>query len=121
MAFESDGNSLDLCRDFRKNPTEAELFMWEFLRDRRLNGYKFRRQHPINSYIVDFYCPELKLAIEIDGQVHRNAEQIAYDQERTKILQELGISIIRFWNSEVINELPSVIDRITAFINQNEH
>lgn len=117
LAFESDGYSLDLCRDFRKNPTEAETCMWEMLRDKRLKGFKFRRQHPVNGFILDFYCPKLKLAIEIDGQVHRNAEQIAYDQERTKILQESGVTIIRFWNSEVTNDAPSVINRITAHIN----
>lgn len=121
MAFESDGNSLDLCRDFRINATEAESCMWEILRDKHLMGYKFRRQHPMHGFILDFYCPALILAIEIDGQVHRNAEQIIYDQERTKILQESGVSIIRFWNSEVINNLPSVVDRIIAFINQNMH
>jgi len=121
IASDSDGNSLELCRDFRKNPTRSEVRMWEFLRDRKLKGYKFRRQHPIIGYILDFYCPELKLAIEIDGQVHRNPEQLAYDLERTKNLQEIGIPIIRFWNSEVINKLPSVIDRITAFINQYKH
>jgi len=120
MAFESDGNSLELCRDFRKNSTEAETCMWGILRGRNLNGYKFRRQHPINEYILDFYCSELKLAIEIDGQVHRNPEQLAYDLERTKNLQEIGIPIIRFWNSEVINKLPSVIARITTFINQKD-
>lgn len=116
MAFESDENSVGLCRDLRKNPTDAEACIWEILRDRKLNGYKFRRQHPLTGYVLDFYCPELKLAIEIDGQVHRNAEQIAYDQDRTKILKESGVSIIRFWNSEVINELPSVIDRINTLI-----
>lgn len=118
MAFESDGNSLNLCMDFRKNPTLAEARMWEFLRDRQLKGFKFRRQHPMNGFILDFYCPELKLAIEIDGQVHQNSYQIAYDKERTENLQEVGISILRFWNSEIINELPSVINRITAFITQ---
>jgi very-short-patch-repair endonuclease len=121
IALDSGGNSLELCRDFRKNPTEAEVCMWECLRDRKLSGYKFRRQHPFNGYVLDFYCPELKLAIEIDGQVHRNAEQVAYDQERTKNLQEIGISILRFWNSEVKNDLPSVVVRINTFINQNKH
>lgn len=108
--------TLDLCRDFRKKPTIAEATLWEVLRTKRLDGYKFRRQHPLQGYIVDFYCPELKLAIEVDGEVHKDEEQLKYDQERTKNLQEFGILIIRFWNSEITDELPIVLERIRTFI-----
>ena len=115
MEYDPKEQSLELCREFRKNPTKAEACLWEILRAKRLDGYKFRRQHPMKNYILDFYCAELKLAIEVDGQIHKHEEQIKYDQERTKILQEFGISVMRFWNSEVLNDLPSVINRIRTF------
>lgn len=70
----------------------------------------------MQDYILDFYCPELNLAIEVDGQIHMDEEQFNYDQERTKNLQEIGVSVIRFWNSEVINDLPSVINQIQRYI-----
>lgn len=72
MVHDSKEHSLELCRDFRKNPTKAEACLWEILRSKQLEGYKFRRQHPMKGYILDFYCPELKLAIEVDGQIHMN-------------------------------------------------
>lgn len=118
--YDSKENSLELCRDFRKNPTEAEACLWEILRAKRLVGYKFRRKHPMKDYILDFYCPELKIAIEVDGQIHMDEQQVKYDQERTNALQESGISVIRFWNSEVINNLPSVINRIRTYINTHK-
>ena len=117
MVSDSKNDSLDLCRDFRKNPTKAEACLWEILRAKRLDGHKFRRQHPMKDYILDFYCPELKIAVEVDGQIHMDKEQLKYDQERTNTLMESGISVIRFWNSEVINDLPSVINRIRTYIN----
>ena len=112
--------SLDLCRDFRKNPTKAEACLWEILRAKRFNGYKFRRQHPMKDYILDFYCPELKLAIEIDGQIHKDEQQAKYDLERTNTLQEAGIFTIRFWNSEILTELPKVIIRIQTIIHSQK-
>ena len=116
MVYDPKNHSLELCRDFRKNPTKAEACLWKILRAKRLDGFKFRRQHPMKDYILDFYCPELKLAIEVDGQVHMDEEQIKYDQERTNILMEYGISVIRFWNSEVQNDITSVVNRIRKFI-----
>jgi very-short-patch-repair endonuclease len=70
---------IERCREFRKNPTVAEALMWEQLRNKRLGGYKFRRQHPIAGYVLDFFCFEIKLGIELDGAVHINSEQAEYD------------------------------------------
>ena len=85
--------------------------LWQYLRGRDL-GYKFRRQHPINRFIIDFYCAEAKLCIEIDGSSHLDAEQEAYDKARTKILEELGYQVIRFTNNEVRYNIHVVVDEI---------
>ena len=68
-------NIVDLCREQRKSPTEAEFLLWEHLRNRNLGGYKFRRQHPIGGYVLDFYCVEAKIGIELDGAVHQDLEK----------------------------------------------
>lgn len=92
----------------RKKMTEAEKILWEVLKTKKLSGYKFRRQHPILKFILDFYCHESKLGIEIDGQVHNSKEQKFYDEDRTDILKEYGIKIIRFHNKEIIENLEVV-------------
>lgn len=106
------------CREMRKNPTEAERVLWERLRDRRLNGYKFRRQHPIGGYVLDFYCAEAHLGIEVDGGVHLNVEQAVDDQRRSQDLARMGISILRFWNSEVLADLERVLSRISERVEE---
>jgi len=115
MGSDSDFSTREICRSFRKNPTKAEALLWDSLRNRSI-GKKFRRQYPTEGFILDFYCPELKICIEIDGQIHKNEEQLKYDQERSRTLKEQGISILRFWNSEVLNDLPSVLKTIDDFI-----
>ena len=89
----------------RSNLTPAEAELWSYLKDGQLSGRKFRRQHSIGNYILDFYCPSEKVAIELDGQVHQHivAEQV--DTERDKALQELGVKVIRFENKEVFQNL----------------
>ncbi len=101
-----------LARNQRKckNPLEAKL--WMLLRDRRLGGLKFRRQQPVGSFVLDFYCPRLKLAIELDGSGHARATTSLKDTERDKILRSLGIKVIRFWNSELIRSEEAVLERI---------
>jgi very-short-patch-repair endonuclease len=74
------------CRNFRKEPTVAENILWRHLRDRRMGGAKFRRQHPVGPYTLDFYCKEVQLGIELDGSGHLDPEQAQYDQERTNTL-----------------------------------
>jgi len=91
----------------RHNPTPAERKLWfEILRGKRLKGLKFTRQKPLDNYIVDFYCAELMLAIEIDGDTH--ARQRAYDESRTRRLNTLGVEVIRYTNSDVLNNLEGV-------------
>ncbi len=96
-------------KELRNNQTEAENLLWEKLRRNQL-GYKFKRQHSIGRFILDFYCPEKKLAIELDGAQHLENKQ--YDKEREAYLSEFGIKTLRFWNSEVTKDLNSVIQKI---------
>ena len=91
----------------RKNPTNAENRIWhEILRNKKFKGYKFARQKPIDFYILDFYCSELMLGVEIDGNIHN--DRVEYDKERINELNSLGIKIIRYFNDQVINNLDSV-------------
>lgn len=92
------------AKDLRRNETEAEIILWNKLKGNQIDGLKFRRQHPIQLFIADFYCHQIKLIIEIDGDYHLAQEQILKDEERTKILNENGVEVIRFKNDEVINK-----------------
>lgn len=96
--------------ELRREPTSAERKLWSVLRGNNLNGVKFRRQHAIGNYIVDFVSIKKKLIIELDGSQH--LEQTEYDEERTKYLESQGYRVIRFWNNLVENELNSVIRSI---------
>jgi very-short-patch-repair endonuclease len=89
------------ARRMRKEPTEAEEKLWQVIRNRKLAGFKFRRQHPFEGFIIDFYCEETKLGLEVDGKIHLQVEQLQYDQEREAYLNEFGIEIMRFTNDEV--------------------
>jgi very-short-patch-repair endonuclease len=100
------------ARRFRKNETQVEEILWKRLRNGQLNDKKFRRQHPMAGFILDFYCHECKLAIELDGTIHQKENQRLYDEEREQVLVEAGITILRFENSEVINNLEGVIEEI---------
>lgn len=93
--------------ELRKNPTPAERKLWSRLRNRQLNGVRFRNQHAIGSYIPDFCAVKEKLIIELDGSQH--LEQTEYDEGRTKYFESLGYKVIRFWNNQVTNELENVI------------
>jgi very-short-patch-repair endonuclease len=90
--------------------TPAEAQLWRALRRRQMAGLKFRCQHPVGRFIVDFYCPACKLVIEVDGDIH--TQQKTYDQARTEQLQAFGYQVLRFTNEEVLNDLPSVLIRI---------
>jgi leucyl-tRNA synthetase len=109
------------ARELRKNQTESEGLLWEILRGRRLSGKKFLRQHPIiytvyqrpYYFIVDFYCAEAKLVIEIDGSIHDTS--VEYDQQRTEILKSKGLHVLRISNDELL-DIEKVIDKITAYL-----
>jgi very-short-patch-repair endonuclease/restriction endonuclease S subunit len=102
----------DFARALRNNQTDAEHLMWRILRDRRIAGAKFRRQHPVPPYVFDFYCHELKLAIELDGGQHGEPTGLDRDRQRDAALSERGITVLRFWNHEVLNETEAVLERI---------
>ncbi|HTE16382.1 MAG TPA: methionine--tRNA ligase, partial [Burkholderiales bacterium] len=105
---------LTFARKLRQEQTDAEQLIWRLLRDRRLAGAKFRRQHPVEvgdkKFILDFYCRELKLAIELDGGQHQEAH--TKDDARTATLESLGISVLRFWNNEVLQQTESVLEKL---------
>ena len=98
------------ARVLRQRSTDAETALWLALRDRRLAEHKFRRQHPIGSYIVDFVCISAKLVVEVDGGQH--ATQAKADGARTAYLNEKGFEVIRFWNNEVFENLEGVLETI---------
>ena len=100
------------AESLRSQMTGAERVLWEVLRKKRLDGFKFRRQHPIGKYALDFYCHQAKLAIEQDGQYHEDQAQRFYDADRTNNLEELGIMVIRFQNKEVLEGLHEVLEEI---------
>jgi very-short-patch-repair endonuclease len=110
---EANPKTFENARFLKKVLTESEMILWEQLRDRRLKGYKFRRQHPIASYIVDFYCHECKLVIEVDGEIHQHHDNAEYDKGRTCELESLGLSIIRFTNKEVQENRSQVLNKIS--------
>lgn len=101
----------------RGHATKAENLLWQQLRRNTLGAHKFRRQHVIGPFIVDFYCVSARLVIEVDGSIHQN--QTARDVERQTYLEGLGLTVLRISNDEVLHEMPSVLTRITHCI-QNE-
>ena len=98
----------------RHEPTPAEAVLWEKLRDKQLLGFRFRRQHPIDRHVVDFYCPDARLVIEIDGPAHDGKE--TEDQARHAHLEDLGYRLIRFTNNVVIRSPDKVLDQISAML-----
>ena len=96
----------------RKRETWAEKLVWRWLRDRRFNGYKFRRQHPVGDYNLDFFCEAAELAIELDGRGHGYPKQQNRDAEREKFLKSRGIKTLRFWNSHLRRDAQSIRDTI---------
>ena len=98
------------ARSLRSNMTDVERRLWMALKGKQIAGYRFRRQHPIDTYIVDFACVERMLVIELDGSQHQNQE--AYDEDRSRYLNQQGWQIVRFWNNEVLENLDGVLEVI---------
>ncbi|HEY0108309.1 MAG TPA: endonuclease domain-containing protein [Fibrella sp.] len=107
----------ELRRELRRNQTHAETLLWESLRNRTVGGVKFRRQHSIGTYVVDFYCAEAALVIELDGSVHDSAEAQAADREREAVICGLGLSTMRFRNADVERRLDYVLEKIAENLN----
>ena len=103
---------LERARKMRKEPSGPEAKLWYFMKGKNLGGFRFRRQHPIDRFIVDFYCHETKLVVELDGNSH--AEQREYDAIRTAWLESKGYTVIRFWNNQVVQDTESVLQLILA-------
>ena len=102
----------------RGSPTYAERVLWTHLRKRRLGGFRLRRQHPVGGFIVDFACPQLSLAIELDGSQHDEGQ--SKDDWRSEKLAEEGYRVLRFWNNEVLGNLDGVLDVIYAPVEEGE-
>ncbi|MBA3971148.1 MAG: DUF559 domain-containing protein [Bacteroidetes bacterium] len=100
----------------RERSTDSEKILWQKLKAKKFYGLKFRRQHPINRFIVDFYCDQLKLVIELDGGYHNIPEIQERDAEREFILKEFGLTVIRFTNKEIEKDMPTVLKKIKEFI-----
>lgn len=112
-------NLKQLSRDLRNNMTDAELLLWSKLRRKQILGLQFYRQKPILNYIVDFYCPAINLVIECDGGQHYTDEGLEADRIRDEALVELGSTILRFDNLQVLNEIDVVAEVIFDVVCQN--
>jgi very-short-patch-repair endonuclease len=100
------------ARSLRKNETHAEKRLWEQLRNRILEGFKFSRQVPVGPYIADFVCREQQLVVEVDGATHSTGEELAHDNRRTGFLKSEGYTVIRFQNDEILNGIDEVLKLI---------
>ncbi|MFS8887045.1 endonuclease domain-containing protein, partial [Synechococcus sp. R55.1] len=109
------------ARQLRREATTAESLLWELLRDRRLLGRKFRRQHPIGQFIADFFCDDARLIIEIDGAVHREPTQQERDRLREEILREHGFAILRFTNEQILDRTEQVLQEIAAYVTAHSY
>jgi very-short-patch-repair endonuclease len=105
-----------LARELRQKQTSAEDLLWELLRDRRLLGFKFRRQHQFGDFVADFFCREASLVIECDGSIHESNEQWQHDQNRDVYMTSQGLRVLRFSNDEVLIHTDSVLEKIAGFL-----
>jgi very-short-patch-repair endonuclease len=103
-----------IARKLRKDMTLSEILFWQQIKGKKLLGYDFHRQKPIDEYVVDFYCPRLKLVLEIDGDSHDGKEEA--DKIRQDKLESLGLTVMRFWDSDVKNSVDGIIDQLREWI-----
>lgn len=107
------------ARELRRSQTDAERMLWHHLRGRRLGGHKFRRQHSIGRFFVDFACIEQQIIVELDGGQH--AGQLHYDDNRTRYLQRHGWHVVRFWDNDVLNQTEAVLESILNAMRTTPH
>ncbi len=117
MHFGAQASIFQRAALLRHNPTEAEEILWQKLRNNQL-GYRFRRQHPLKIFAVDFYCHHFRLVIELDGSIHQEEKIQMEDQEKAAWLKDLGLHLLRFTNDDVLFHLDEVMDRIYAVMHQ---
>ena len=108
---------VEQARELRQEMTSAETVIWDELRNRKFLGLKFRRQQIIDGFIVDFYCEQAKLVVEIDGSVHDTTEQQTYDEHRNKVFNAKGISVVRFSNDDVLSKTELSLDKLQKILN----
>jgi very-short-patch-repair endonuclease len=111
MYYGATPSTLEKARHLRNKMTTEEIMLWEKLKGKQICNLRFRRQHPINIFIADFYCHEAKMVIELDGKIHLKTKE--YDKERTSIIQDFEIEVLRFTNDEVSSDINSVVEKIT--------
>lgn len=116
MFFGSRSRHFEYARQNREKSTQAEEKLWEEIKRKKFKNLKFRRQHPVGIFILDFYCHALKLAIEVDGAYHLDETQKEYDLNRTKMLGEAGIMEMRFTNDEIMSSLDEVLKKVEAMV-----
>jgi len=114
----SERNKASTARSLRRRSTEAEMCLWHRLRNRQRNGWKFRRQFPVERFIADFACPDGKLIVELDGSQHAVNSQA--DGERTRILNSCGYRVVRYWNADVLSDTANVLEDILAHLEQRK-
>jgi very-short-patch-repair endonuclease len=112
---------LNLAKGLRRNQSDAEERLWMILRSRQLNGLKFRRQHPVGNYIVDFICLDEMLIIEADGGQHNDEPMIEKDNRRQRWLESEGFQVIRFWNNDILQNPEGVVFRIMEILEERRH
>jgi very-short-patch-repair endonuclease len=118
MYFGATPDIFKKAKELRRYETEAEKRLWAKLCRNQMSGLKFRRQHPINRFIVDFYCAKIKLVIEVDGSIHEIPENKVYDIGRSQILNDFGITVLRFSNNHIINDIENVLKTIEENVKQ---
>jgi very-short-patch-repair endonuclease len=118
MYFGATPDIFKKAKELRRYETEAEKMLWAKLCRNQIMGLQFRRQHPINRYIVDFYCVKIKLVIEVDGNIHEIPENKVYDIGRSQILNDFGITVIRFSNNQIIDDIENVLKLIHEKVKQ---
>jgi very-short-patch-repair endonuclease len=119
MFFGATPDIFKKAKELRKYETEAEKVLWSRLCKNQILGLQFRRQHPINRFIVDFYCAKIKLVIEVDGNIHELPENKIYDIGRSQILNDFGIIVIRFSNEQIIDDLEGTITNIKSVVEKS--
>ena len=110
----------ELARKLRNNSTRAEITLWGYLKGKQMMGYGFHRQRPIEDFIVDFFCMKLKVVIELDGYTHGFENVVVRDKLKEERLRQLGISVLRFQDNEVVNDIDNVLRAIQCFIEEFE-
>ena len=118
MYYGATPSTFEKARQLRNKMTPEEELLWNKLKGKQICNVRFRRQHPVNIFIADFYCHTAKLVIELDGKIHLNNKE--YDEERTQIMEELGLEVLRFNNSEINTKIEKIIERITEKVKSRQ-